>query len=96
MRIPTCADCAYCIDGMIPDGHRLDLGPVYQRCPYCIAIGALAPCDECADNAVFPADFTCLHCLTDALALRGLVAAICPVCTGITYITTRFDPGSTP
>jgi hypothetical protein len=90
MRTPTCADCAYCLDGMLPgvEGLHPQLGLVYQRCPFCMATGAIPLCTECGDNAVFPADFTCLHCLLEALAARGLTAAICPSCTGVIYVTT--------
>jgi hypothetical protein len=86
-RTRAVAACEYCIDGMIPAGYHLDLGPVYQRCPFCIALGLLPPCRECDDTAMFPANFTCLHCLAEALAEHGLLAAICPSCTGVTYTT---------
>ena len=88
MRTTTCRDCDYCIDGMIPAGTHPDLGPVYQRCPFCLYHnGALRPCAECWDTAVFPADYTCLHCLFGALADEGLTAAICTGCAGVTYVT---------
>ena len=91
MRTPTCADCAYCIDGMIPAGYRLDLGPVYERCPYCIALGIIPPCHQCDDLASFPANYSCPHCMEEALAARGLLAVICPGCLGVTYVTSRDD-----
>jgi hypothetical protein len=96
MKTPTCRDCAYCIDGMAPDGTHPDVGPVYIRCPYCIALGTLPACRECGDNAVFPADYTCLHCLLGALADAGLIAAICCSCAGVTYVTALPDEAGTP
>ncbi len=95
MSTRTLSACEYCIDGMIPAGSRLDLGPVYQRCPYCIALGLISPCHQCDDLAVFPANHTCPHCIQEALATRGLVAAICPTCTGVTYIVSRPQRGET-
>src|SRR5436305_14386622 len=85
MKTPAVSACEYCIDGMVPAGTHPTLGLVYQRCPYCTVLGALPPCLDCADIAVFPADFTCLHCMLVALAACGLTAAICPGCAGITY-----------
>ena len=84
--------CDYCIDGMIPAGSHDDLGPVYQRCPFCLYLhGTLRPCTDCHDTAVFPADYTCLHCLLGALADLGLTAALCPGCTGVTYVVALPD-----
>ena len=91
MRRPTCHDCDYCLDGMMPAGSHPDLGPVFIRCPFCLFTDALRPCRECGDCALFPADYTCLHCLLGVLADIGLTAAVCCGCAGITYITTLPD-----
>jgi hypothetical protein len=93
MKTPTCADCVYCIDGMIPAGMHPLLGTVYQRCPYCLDAAAIPTCFECDDTAAFPADYKCLHCLVVDLAQRGLLAAICPGCLGVTYILDPAEGG---
>jgi hypothetical protein len=86
-RARAVAACEYCIAGMIPATapHQV-LGLIYQRCPYCLALGVLSACGDCADVAMFPAAFQCLHCLVIDLANRDLAPAVCPGCLGVTHV----------
>jgi hypothetical protein len=78
MTTPSTVDCALCIDGFMPAGTRLILGPVYRLCPACIPA-----CSLCASAADFPINFRCLPCLCDYLAALGLTPVLCVHCTGV-------------
>ncbi len=75
---PLLEDCAYCIDGNMPAGTPDVLGPVYTPCRVC-----LPACPSCGGGGVFPANFTCLHCLATALAALGLAPLLCGCCLGV-------------
>jgi hypothetical protein len=77
-------ECEYCIEGFQPSGIDLYLGPVYMACRECLDCGELKVCKSCDSDSLFPADFTCIHCLAVHLARYGLAAVICPDCGGIT------------
>ncbi len=78
MTTPSTMDCLLCIDGVMPAGTRLILGPVYKVCAAC-----MPTCPLCAGAADFPADFACLHCLCDHLTTFGLTPVLCAHCTGV-------------
>ena len=73
--------CDYCLAGFVPAGTHPILGPVYRTCTDC---NDRCPC--CQSTGLFPADTTCIHCLTDALATVGLTPVFCHTCAGVTAI----------
>ena len=81
----TGTDCAWCIDGYTPAGILPILGPVYTPCPH------TQPCPACGNQCVFPATFSCLHCLHTHLTAHHANAVICPDCGGITHLITNTD-----
>jgi hypothetical protein len=78
MSLPNIRDCYYCLEGNQPAGTHRILGPVYRPCGVCLAV-----CPLCEGQGLFPADFTCWHCLALFLATLGLAPVICHGCTGI-------------
>jgi len=74
----TSLDCLYCLDGNIPAGMHLFIGPAYQACPIC-----LTACPVCLSQGLFPSDHTCLTCFRDRLAAIGLAAILCGHCRGV-------------
>jgi hypothetical protein len=72
------AGCEYCLGGFVPAGRHPVLGLVYRQCSACTD-----PCPCCRDRGLFPADTTCIHCLTEALAVLNLTPVFCHTCTGV-------------
>jgi hypothetical protein len=70
--------CAFCLGGFVPAGSRPILGLVYQACPHCCE-----HCRCCNGLGLFPADTTCIHCLTEALAVYRYTAVFCHTCAGV-------------
>ena len=70
--------CAYCLGGFVPAGTHPILGLVYQACPNCCE-----HCRCCDGVGLFPADTTCIHCLTEALAVLRYTAVFCHTCAGV-------------
>jgi hypothetical protein len=70
--------CLSCLGGFIPAGRHLILGLVYVACPACDD-----PCRCCNGTGLFPADTTCIDCLTDALAVVGYTPTFCHTCAGV-------------
>lgn len=70
--------CTWCLASFAPAGTHPILGLVYVACMYCTDI-----CQCCGGIGLFPADTTCIHCLTGALAELGYTAMFCHTCGGI-------------
>ncbi|GAA1028509.1 hypothetical protein GCM10009557_13800 [Virgisporangium ochraceum] len=75
---PAELGCEWCLSGFAPAGTHHVLGLVYVACRHCTDT---CPC--CGGIGIFPADSTCQHCLTDALATLGYTATFCHTCVGI-------------
>jgi hypothetical protein len=93
MTTPSTADCALCIDGVMPAGVRDILGPVIKPCPTCVFT-----CDRCQGAGVFPATQHCLDCFIGDLAIdHALTPVICPACEGVlSLIPFQRPPQVTP
>ncbi|MFB6396177.1 hypothetical protein [Polymorphospora lycopeni] len=76
--------CLWCIDGNTPAGIHGVLNEVYRPCPVCLIV-----CDLCEGEGLFPAEYTCLHCLTDRLARLGLAPVLCAHCLGVIDLIPR-------
>lgn len=70
--------CRWCLGGFAPAGTHPVVGLVYIACANCAD-----DCPCCGGIGLFPADSTCQHCLTEALAAVGYTATFCHTCAGI-------------
>jgi hypothetical protein len=73
--------CQFCLGGFVPAGTHPLLGLVYQTCTAC-----QDPCRCCDNTGMFPADTTCIHCLTEALHTLGMTPVFCHTCAGVTAV----------
>ena len=82
MSTPTTnTDCLLCIDGYMPGGNAVHLGPIYVACPTC-----RPDCPGCDGDSMFPANFHCLACFLIAMTRYDVTIVFCTVCGGITDI----------
>ncbi|MEV4533404.1 hypothetical protein AB0J82_06185 [Asanoa sp. NPDC049518] len=76
------ASCELCIDGHMPAGiAHLFIGPVYIACTACGT-----ECPACGGDAMFPANWRCLHCFIEAMLANGFDPIFCSGCGGVTAV----------
>lgn len=72
------ASCSRCIDGYMPAGIALHIGPIYLACLAC-----QEECPDCGSDCMFPASWGRPDRFIEAMLTAGLDPEFCTGCAGV-------------